>query len=141
MGDEAVELALRALRHRERSSLQVEKHLEARGVDDDERVAAIDMLRRTGLVDDRRFAEARAVVLARKGAGDALIRHDLDAAGIDRDLVEAAVGDLEDEVTRARRVVARRGVGASTMRYLIGKGFPADVAHDVVADASAEALG
>jgi regulatory protein len=141
MGDEAVELALRALRHHERSSLQVEKHLEARGVDEDDRVAAIDTLRRTGLVDDRRFAEARAAGLARKGAGDALIRHDLGAAGIDRDLVEAALGDLEDEVTRARRVVERRGVGASTVRYLVGKGFPADVAHGVVAEASADALG
>jgi regulatory protein len=141
VGDEAVELALQALRHRERSSLQVEKHLEARGVDEDDRVAAIDTLRRTGLVDDRRYAEARAAVLARKGAGDALIRHDLGAAGIDRDLVEAAVGGLEDEVTRARRVVERRGVGASTVRYLVGKGFPADVAHGVVAEASAEALG
>ncbi len=141
MADEALKLALRALRHRERSSLQVEKHLEARGVDEDDRVAAIDTLRRTGLVDDRRFAEARAAGLARKGAGDALIRHDLGAAGIDSDIVEGAVGGLEDEVTRARQVVERRGVGASTVRYLVGKGFPPDVAHDVVAEASADALG
>ena len=141
MGDDAVELALRALRHRERSSRQVEKHLEERGVDEHDRAQAIDTLQRTGLVDDRRFAEARADALARKGAGDALIRHDLGAAGIEREIVEAVVLHLDDEVTRARRLVERRGAGAATVRYLVGKGFPADVAHAAVAEARADALG
>jgi regulatory protein len=141
VGEDAVELALRALRHRERSSRQVEKHLEERGVDEHDRAVAIEALRRTGLVDDRRFAEARAVALARKGAGDALIRHALGEAGIDRETVEAAVASLDDETSRARRVVERRGVAASTVRYLVGKGFPADVAHGVVAEARADALG
>jgi SOS response regulatory protein OraA/RecX len=140
-GEDAVELALRALRHRERSSRQIENHLAERGMDEHDRAAAIEMLRRTGLVDDRRFADARAVALARKGAGDALIRHDLGAAGVDRETVEAAVACLDDETSRARRVVERRGVGASTVRYLVGKGFPPDVAHGVVAEARADALG
>ena len=138
--DDAVEQALRALRHRERTTGQVDAHLAERGFGELEREAAIETLARTGLVDDRRFAEARAAALARKGAGDALIQHDLAAAGVDREIVEDALAALDDEATRARQVVERRGASARTVRYLVAKGFPADVARAVVAESMADAL-
>jgi regulatory protein len=140
MPDEAVEQALRALRHRERTAGQVDAHLAERGFGELEREAAIETLARTGLVDDRRFAESRAATLARKGAGDALIRHDLDAAGVDREIVEDALATVEDETTRARQVVERRGASARTVRYLVAKGFPADVARTTVAESMGDAL-
>jgi regulatory protein len=140
MPDDAVEQALRALRHRERTVGQVDAHLAERGFGEHEREAAIETLARTGLVDDRRFAESRAVTLARKGAGDALIQHDLDAAGVDREIVEDALATLDDEGTRARQVVERRGASARTVRYLVAKGFPVDVARTVVAESMADAL-
>jgi regulatory protein len=140
MPDDAVERALRALRHRERTVGQVDAHLAERGFGEHEREAAIETLARTGLVDDRRFAESRAATLARKGAGDALIQHDLDAAGVDREIVEDALATLDDEVTRARQVVERRGASARTVRYLVAKGFPGDVARTVVAESMADAL-
>jgi regulatory protein len=140
MPDDAVEQALRALRHRERTVGQVDAHLAERGFGEHEREAAIETLARTGLVDDRRFAESRAVTLARKGAGDALIQHDLDAAGVDREIVEDALATLDDETTRARQVVERRGASARTVRYLVAKGFPVDVARTVVAESMADAL-
>jgi regulatory protein len=140
MPDDAVEQALRALRHRERTAGQVDAHLAERGFGEQEREAAIETLVRTGLVDDRRFAESRAATLARKGAGDALIRHDLAMAGVDREAVEDAFATLDDEATRARRVVERRGASARTVRYLVAKGFPADVARRVVAESMADAL-
>jgi regulatory protein len=140
MPDDAVEQALRALRHRERTVGQVDAHLAERGFGEHEREAAIETLARTGLVDDRRFAESRAVTLARKGAGDALIQHDLDAAGVDREIVEDALATLDDEATRARQVVERRGASARTVRYLVAKGFPVDVARTVVAESMADAL-
>jgi regulatory protein len=141
MNDDALELALRALRHRDRSAAEVERHLESRGVGEAERGCTLDTLVRTGVVDDRRFAESRASSLADRGAGDALIRHELRRAGVGAEDIEDAVAALASERARAERVVARRGGGRKTARYLAGKGFAEDVAHAVVADSLGETLG
>ena len=45
---------------------------------------------------------------------------------MDRELVAAALGELQPEVERARAIVARRGPGARTARYLASKGFGED---------------
>ena len=132
---------MRLLRHRDRSAAQVDRELAARGVEDEAREEALATLSRTGLVDDARFAEARARSLAGRGAGDTLIRHDLAEAGIAQDLVDDAIGALEPESERAQPIVARRGVSAKTARYLAGKGFSQDVVHEVVARAGDEAIG
>ena len=141
MGVEAVEQALAALRHRERSVEQLTRHLESRGVSEEERAETIATLTRTGLVDDRRFAESRAAVLVARGAGDTLVRHDLGSSGIDRETIEDVLGGLEDEAVRARRVVERRGASPKTERYLRGKGFSAETAYAAVAEDRADALG
>ena len=126
-------MALRSLRHRDRSAAQIDDQLAARGVSEDERVEALATLARTGLVDDHRFADTRAEQLAERGAGDAFIRHDLLRAGVDAELVEHALSTLDGEPERAERIVARRGSGAKTARYLAGKGFSEEVIHAVVA--------
>ena len=105
------------------------------------RADALATLVRTGLVDDERFAEGRARGLAERGAGDRLIRHELEAAGVPREAIEDAIGLLEPESERAARIVERRGASAKTARYLAGKGFSDDVASAVVARAGDEALG
>jgi regulatory protein len=105
------------------------------------REEALATLARTGLIDDRRFAESRARALAARGAGDTLIRHDLASAGITRDLVEDAVDELEPETERARRIVAQRGASAKSARYLAGKGFSEDVVRAAVAHGHDEPLG
>lgn len=140
-GGDAVDTALRALRHRDRSAAQIDDHLGARGFSEHDRSEALSTLTRTGLVDDRRFAEGRAAGLADRGAGDALIRHDLRLAGVDDDVIEEVLSALEGEGERAERIVARRGVGAKTVRYLAGKGFSEDVMHAVVARSGEDALG
>jgi regulatory protein len=139
--DDAVEAALRLLRHRDRSVAQVERELASRGLNEDVREEALATLSRTGLVDDARFAEIRARTLAERGAGDALIRHDLATAGVAEALVESVLGALEPESERARRIVGRRGASAKTARYLAGKGFADDVVHAVVARAQDDELG
>jgi SOS response regulatory protein OraA/RecX len=48
---------------------------------------------------------------------------------------------LEDERARAERIVARRGSGAKTARYLSGKGFSDDTVRAVVARGGDDALG
>lgn len=125
--EDALEAALAALRRREHSVHELELRLERRGYTDEARTHALETLLRTGLLDDSRFAEARAAALASRGAGNALIRHTLASAGVGGDVVEAAITALEPEAERARSIVARRGGGARTARYLSGKGFSDEV--------------
>ena len=138
---DALDQALRALRHRDRSTAEVDRYLESRGVDEDERRTALETLTRTDLVDDRRYAEHRAVSLADRGAGNALIRHELARAGLDPDVVDHALGSLSPERERAEEIVARRGASPKTARYLTGKGFSYDVVESFIAQSRHETLG
>ena len=126
--DTAVESALRALRHRDRSAHEIDARLRREAFSDDEREDALETLRRTGLVDDTRFAHRRAAALAARGKGDELIRHTLRAAGVARDAVEEALAEVEPERTRAERIVRARGAGERTARYLAARGFAHDAA-------------
>jgi regulatory protein len=136
-----LELALRALRHRERSVAEVDRYLTERGVGDHEREEVLETLSRTALVDDRRFAEVRAISLTERSAGNELIRHELARAGVDSELAEETIASLPSETERASRIVARRESGPKTARYLAGKGFSQDVVRAVVADSGDEPLG
>ena len=138
--EDALEAALRALRHRDLSTADLERRLGSRGFDEEERAVAVATLQRTGVLDDRRFAELRAAALAGREAGDALIRHDLERAGVDSELVEDAVRLVEPERERARRIVERRGVDPKAIRYLASKGF-ADETLAAVADFGVVASG
>ena len=141
MAEEAMECALRALRHRDRTEREVEEHLRAHGFSDEDRARAIATLRRTGLVDDARFAHARASSLASRGAGNALIRARLFEAGVAAELADDAIDVLETEAIRAGRVVARRGASPRTARYLYGKGFSEDAVGAAIADGDDGELG
>jgi len=138
---DALDQALRALRHRDRSTVEIDRYLESRGITYDERQKALETLVRTALIDDRRYAERRAQSLADRGAGDALIRHELERAGLDPDVVDDALVFLRPERERAEEIVARRGTGPKTARYLAGKGYSYDVVESVIAPSPREALG
>ena len=137
----AVDAALRALRHRDLSTRELEQRLRSKGFDESERAAALETLERTGLLDDVRFAEARARSLAARGAGDAAIRHALGLAGVDGATADDAIQALEPEAERAGTIALRRGHGPKTARYLRGKGFSEDVVAGVVAGLNADELG
>jgi SOS response regulatory protein OraA/RecX len=137
----AVDAALRALRYRDLSATDLEHRLAAKGYDEMERADALATLQRTGLQDDRRFAESRAESLAARGAGDALVRHELVRAGVDDELVAEAIALLEPEHARALRIAERRGHGPKTARYLSGKGFSDDSIGAVVASSDGDELG
>lgn len=139
--DEAVETALRALRHRDRSVAEVDARLEARGLPAAERARALETLERVGYVDDARFARARAAALAERCAGDASIRRDLEGRGVAPEHVEAALAELEPEAERAARAVARRGRGARTARWLASRGFGEAAIEAAVASDGRDALG
>jgi len=53
-----IEIAARALRHRDRSRRQLDERLARAGVDEARRAEALETLERVGYVDDGRYARA-----------------------------------------------------------------------------------
>jgi regulatory protein len=128
-----LDLALAALRHRDRTAAELEARLEQRGVGEAERQQALETLERVGYVDDERFARTRAEQLAGRGSGDALIRDDLQRRGLAADVVEPALNALEPERERAARIAAQRGRSIKTARYLASRGFGEETVAALVA--------
>lgn len=123
---EATEVALRALRHRDRSRQDLEERLARAGIPPEEREEALDGLAAAGLLSDDRFAHERARGLAGRNAGDTLIRADLRRHGIPDEVVSAALDELDAEAERAATIFRQRGGGDRAIRYLAGKGFARD---------------
>ena len=132
-----VELATRALRHRDRSAHEIDQRLERAGVDEAARAEALATLARLGYVDDERFARTRAEALAGRGQGNTAIRFDLRRHGVDRETADAAIASLEPELVRARKVVERRGATPQTSRHLLAKGFSRETGEAALGDALA----
>ena len=137
----ARDAAVRAVARRDHSRASLVARLERAGVRPRERGDAIDAATRAGLVDDARFAEARAKALADRGAGDLLVLGDLERNGVDDATAHAALATLEPEAVRASRIVASRGATARTLRYLATRGFSEDSLEGLVADLESRALG
>jgi SOS response regulatory protein OraA/RecX len=120
---EALAVAGRSLRARDISVQALEERLERSGVPRELRRDVVRALEGAGIVDDRRFATARAAALAGRGYGDAAIAADLDRRGLAADLSAEALAALAPEAERAREAAAERGRGAKTARFLASKGF------------------
>lgn len=123
---DAQEIAVRALRARDRSSAAVGQRLARASVAPDVRAETLELLARNGLVDDARFAVRRAEALAERGYGDIAIEADLEREQISADERADALAALRPELERAEAVIARRGEGPRTARFLAGKGFGED---------------
>jgi regulatory protein len=137
----ARDAAVRALARREHSRASLASRLDRAGVRSEDRDAAIESAVRAGLVDDGRFAEARARALAARGAGDRLVLDDLGRQGVDEETARAALATLEPEALRASRTVATRGASLRTLRYLASRGFSEESLEPLVADLETRALG
>jgi regulatory protein len=123
---EALAASARALRHRDLSTRLLEQRLEQRAVAPAERAQAVEALTRAGLLDDERFARARAGALAARGYGNEAIYFDLERQGVDGEVAQAAVAELEPERDRAARVAASAGGGVRAARVLARRGFGED---------------
>ena len=118
-----LEVAARALRHRDRSRRELDERLGKAGIGEDARADALETLERVGYLDDARFAVSRAQALADRGYGDAYISHDLESHGVGSDELAAALAAIEPEPERATRLVARLGRTVKTAAQLARKGF------------------
>jgi regulatory protein len=131
-------LSARSLARRDLSERELSDRLARANVRAEVRKEAVERLVRAGAVDDARFASGRAELLARRGAGDLLIRHDLESRGIGAEHIEAALALLEPEQDRAERIVATRGPGPRTARYLAQKGFSEETIESLYEEPVAE---
>jgi regulatory protein len=136
----ASEVTVRALSRRDRSRAELEQRLAQAGVRADEREETLERAVRAGLVDDARFAAARARTLAERGAGDRLVLHDLARLGVEERIARAALSGLEPEAERAARILGARGRSVRTLRYLASRGFDPESLDDVIAELENGAL-
>ena len=143
---DAFEIALGALRRKERTAGELRTWLERRGYGDDEVEAVVMRLAEAGGLDDERFARRYAEDKRElSGWGSERIRDALLARQVDGSTVEAvlAVDSHADQLERARKVLARRGgpLGDNADRqralaYLARRGYDYEIAYEAVRRAS-----
>jgi regulatory protein len=139
----ALDLSYRYLGHRDRTMVEVRRHLEAKRVEPDTIEAAVAELCAQGYVDDARFAQR--FVEDRRALddwGSERIERKLQAAGVAAELIAAALagGEEHDELQAAVDVLARRfPVVPETDRdreralgFLVRKGYELDLAYDAI---------
>ena len=103
--------ALALLTRREHSRLELQRKLEARGVEPDAADAAVDRLREAGWQDDARFAEFLVRSRASTGQGPVRIRAELGMHRLDGDVIAAALSAFDGDWVANARELARRRFG------------------------------
>ena len=137
--------AVRYLGPRQRSVLELRRHLTKKRHDEKEIAAAIERLRAQGYVDDRAFArywlEQRAKF---RPKGDFALKSELRAKGIDMGIVDEVLAEGErDETAVARKALAPRLARwgsldvrerkAKAQAFLRQRGFSFDTIEEVLA--------
>ena len=132
--------ALRLLSQREHSRLELERKLAAHETEPGELARALDELQARGFISEARVLES---VLHRRAAklGTARLRQELLAKGLSPEAMAEALEALRaSELERAREVWARKFGSPATepkaraqqVRFLISRGFAAEVVRRVV---------
>jgi regulatory protein len=137
-----LELALRALRRRERSSAELAGWLGERGVAADEVEHTIAHLEELGELDDARFARQYAEDKRElAGWGAERIRAALLERGVAPERIEVAMGadGAQRQAQRAGELLARRGGRLETeadraraLGYLTRKGYSYEITHEAI---------
>jgi len=139
----ALDLAYRHLGKRDRTEMEVRRHLTGRGVQEPTIGQAVSSLEEQGYLDDaryaRRFAEDRRTLDA---WGAERIEQRLLAAGVAPELVAAAVAEQppEDELGAAVALLRRRlprppaddRERNRALGLLVRRGYELELAHDAI---------
>jgi len=140
----ALDLAYRYLGKRDRTQAEVRRQLAAHGVEDETAIEeAVGTLVRQGYLDDARYARVYAEDRrALDGWGPERIERKLLAAGVDPELVQAAictrdsVGELEAAIAVLRRRVRETPTSERererALGMLVRKGYDLELAYDAV---------
>lgn len=106
-----VQRALGLLVRREHSRKELTRKLEARGIENEAAVAAVDKLSEAGWQDDTRFAENLVRIRANTGYGPFHIRAELGTHGLDSDQIAAAMDTFDGDWGENARDLVRRRFG------------------------------
>jgi SOS response regulatory protein OraA/RecX len=137
---EALAIAGRTLRRRDLSTRRLAERLDAAGVPPAAERRAIEALADARILDDARFAAARAEALAERGWGDAAIVARLEAEGISEPAAREVLDVLPPEAVRAERLTS--GLGrAKAWALLSRRGFEEGTVEAVVGSLDEEAGG
>lgn len=140
----ALDLAYRYLGRRDRTVLEVRRHLEAKRVEPDTIDETIAELTHHGYLDDARYAQRFTEDRRRlDGWGDARIERRLLDAGVDRDAIVAALAAREggeSELDAALRVLRRRFPAVPetdrdrerALGFLVRRGYELELAYDAI---------
>jgi regulatory protein len=138
--------ALRLLGQREHFRRELERKLAPHEQEPGTLAQALDELQAEGYLDEGRAAES--LVHRRAGQyGSARLRQEMQDKGLARELIEQALAGLKDsELTRAREIWRRRFEAlpadakerARQMRFLLARGFSAEVVRRVLGSDPAE---
>jgi SOS response regulatory protein OraA/RecX len=129
---EALAVAGRTLRRRDLSTHRLAERLENAGVAPAAERSALEALTEARVLDDSRFATARASTLGERGWGDAAIAARLEAEGVPEAEAREALARLASETSRAQTLsegldrmkawalLARRGFEQETIEAVVG---------------------
>jgi regulatory protein len=142
--ERALALAYRYLNRRERTAAEMRAHLTAKGVAEPELEASLTTLLDQGYLDDARFARLLAEDKRElEGWGAGRIRRTLAGRGIDRELIDEALGAAPpaDELDRALALLRRRfpvppagrAARERALAVLLRKGYDSELALDALA--------
>ncbi len=133
------ERALNLLARREHSRAELARKLAAHA-EADEITALLDHLERENLLSNTRYAEM--LLHARSGRhGSVRLMADLREKGVPVDVIDAAVNEARETDLEAARAVWFKKFGqpprdaserGKQMRFLAGRGFPAEVVRKVI---------
>ena len=138
--------ALRLLSQREHSRLELERKLAEHETEPGQLAKALDELQARGFISEERVLES---VIHRRAAklGTARVKQELQSKGLSTEAMTEALEQLRNtELARAREVWARKFGEHATepkerarqMRFLISRGFAAEVVRKVVQGADEE---
>ena len=132
--------ALKALAQREHSRAELESKLRPFAENPDELVPLLNELEQRGWLSEARFVEQLTAVRRRR-FGAARILHELRDKGVSGAALDALRPQLKKSEIEAARAVWRKKFGrppatlserAKQARFLAGRGFSAEVVHQVL---------
>lgn len=135
------ERAIRMLARREHARFELARKLAPYAESAEEIDVLLDDLTARRLLSDVRYVEAR-VGARRARFGDARLAFELRTQGVAEELVDAALADGEDELSRARQLWQKKFAGkqcegdaherARQSRFLMSRGFSAETVRRVL---------
>jgi len=140
--EDAYELALRALSHKERTESELRAWLAERGVEEGEIEEVIALLAEAGAIDDASFARRYAADKRELASwGPERIANALEGRGVAGEHIEAALAgeDQAGELDRAVALLGERGIRCDSERerrrglaLLVRRGYSKELAYEAV---------